>query len=107
MFLLQTSAPAGAPAPGRMPLSAAGGGADAAKEELVQQIKDGQRQNPSFKEAWGLYCETHCQGVRDPNRHSADVLRRFLTERGVIITGKSAPAGADYGSAASGANRAY
>ena len=100
MFLLQTSAPAGAPAPGRMPLSAAGGGADAAKEELVQSIKDGQRQNPSFKEAWGLYCETHCQGVRDPNRHSADVLRRFLTERGVA-------AGADYGSAASGANRAY
>ena len=83
--------------------SGTGGGSGSYQHEkykLVQTIQDGQRQNPSFKDAWALYSDTHCKGVRDPSRLSADVLRRFLTERGVA-------AGADYGSAASGANRAY
>ena len=44
----------------------------------MQNIKDGQRQNPSFKDAWALYADTHCKGVRDPDRLSADVLRRFV-----------------------------
>jgi hypothetical protein len=56
---------------------------DPSKLALVSLVKDHQRTDPGFKEAWGAYCDMNCQGVRDPNRHTSDVLRHFLAERGI------------------------
>ena len=64
------------------------------KAALVTMIKEHQRADATFKEAWGSYCDVHGQGIRDPSRHTSDVLRSFLAERGI------ASPGGDYGPAA-------
>jgi hypothetical protein len=66
---------------------------DPGKAALVQMIKANQRADAGFKDAWGVYCDMHGQGNRDPNRHTSDVLRSFLAERGL------APPGGNYGPA--------
>jgi hypothetical protein len=47
---------------------------------MVESIKAGQRQDPAFKEAWWNFCDTYCEGIRDPNRHPAQNLELFLNE---------------------------
>eukprot|EP00930_Biecheleria_cincta_P034696 TRINITY_DN23948_c0_g1_i1.p1 TRINITY_DN23948_c0_g1~~TRINITY_DN23948_c0_g1_i1.p1 ORF type:complete len:233 (-),score=38.66 TRINITY_DN23948_c0_g1_i1:197-895(-) len=52
--------------------------ADPAKEPLVQRIKNFQRTGEPAKELWWAHCDTILHGVRDPARHSAEVLQQFL-----------------------------
>merc|ERR1719409_797534 len=47
---------------------------------LVEAIKSGQRSDPNFKEAWWNFCDTYCEGIRDPNRHPVQNLELFLSE---------------------------
>jgi len=56
--------------------------------DMVEAIKQGQRQDPAFKEAWWKFCDTYCEGIRDPNRHPAQNLELFLTEHkaGNLVT---------------------
>eukprot|EP00420_Gonyaulax_spinifera_P025321 CAMPEP_0197903102 /NCGR_PEP_ID=MMETSP1439-20131203/55115_1 /TAXON_ID=66791 /ORGANISM="Gonyaulax spinifera, Strain CCMP409" /LENGTH=60 /DNA_ID=CAMNT_0043524191 /DNA_START=71 /DNA_END=250 /DNA_ORIENTATION=+ len=49
------------------------------KANLVEQIKSIQRSDPAAKQEWWAYCETHLEGVKDPNRHDASTLRYFLS----------------------------
>jgi len=37
---------------------------------LIQFIKDGQRNSPSFKEFWSQHCQEHGGGTFDPNKHA-------------------------------------
>jgi len=52
---------------------------DPAKDPLVQRIKSFQRTGEPAKELWWQFCDTLHQGVRDPARHTAEVLTDFLT----------------------------
>ncbi|CAE7656152.1 unnamed protein product [Symbiodinium pilosum] len=52
----------------------------AGKEGLVQQIKNMQRIDPTFKQTWWDFCESQLGGVRDPNRHDESVLGTFLEQ---------------------------
>eukprot|EP00401_Gymnodinium_catenatum_P020235 CAMPEP_0117490914 /NCGR_PEP_ID=MMETSP0784-20121206/17793_1 /TAXON_ID=39447 /ORGANISM="" /LENGTH=276 /DNA_ID=CAMNT_0005285681 /DNA_START=88 /DNA_END=918 /DNA_ORIENTATION=- len=52
------------------------------KASLVDQVKNLQRTDNDAKEAWWAYCDSSLGGVRDPNRHDEDVLRRFLSSFG-------------------------
>ncbi|CAK0834846.1 unnamed protein product, partial [Prorocentrum cordatum] len=45
---------------------------------LVAQVKNGQRNNEAFKNAWLEYCDANMEGLRDPTKHSAEGLRAFL-----------------------------
>jgi len=47
---------------------------------MVDAIKSGQRSDPNFKEAWWNFCDTYCEGIRDPNRHPVQNLELFLSE---------------------------
>jgi hypothetical protein len=58
------------------------GGMSAEKEALVTKVKALQRSDPSVKEAYQTFCDTHCAGVKDPNRHEPDVLQQFLVSIG-------------------------
>lgn len=49
-------------------------------EQLVEAIKAGQRGDAMFKEAWWNFCETYCEGIRDPARHPIQNLELFLSE---------------------------
>ncbi|CAE7030672.1 unnamed protein product [Symbiodinium natans] len=60
----------------------------AGKEGLVQQIKNMQRVDPTFKQTWWDFCESQLGGVRDPNRHDESVLGTFLEQ---YNTGAIAP----------------
>ena len=60
----------------------------AGKEALVQQIKNMQRIDPTFKQTWWDFCESQLGGVRDPNRHDESVLGTFLEQ---YNTGAIAP----------------
>lgn len=51
----------------------------AAKAALVEQIKSIQRSDPDAKQAWWDYCDTNLGGVKDPNRHDANVLEEFMS----------------------------
>jgi len=51
---------------------------DAAKDELVLRIKSYQRSSMVNKEAWWKLCDEQLDGVRDPNRHDASVLKHFV-----------------------------
>merc|ERR1719353_1857368 len=50
--------------------------------ELVAQVKQKQREDPAFREAWWQFCDTEVEGsmrgTRDPARHSEATLQRFL-----------------------------
>lgn len=59
------------------------------KEELVEQIKQLQRSDPSSKQMWWDYCHQHLGGVKDPNQHDAAVLSEFIG----AYSGGSLPAG--------------
>merc|ERR1712146_586801 len=50
---------------------------DANKDELINRIKAFQRSDPSQKEQWWNYCDTHLSGNRDPARHDAETLEDF------------------------------
>eukprot|EP01062_Namystynia_karyoxenos_P005186 TRINITY_DN11829_c1_g1_i1.p1 TRINITY_DN11829_c1_g1~~TRINITY_DN11829_c1_g1_i1.p1 ORF type:complete len:580 (+),score=197.11 TRINITY_DN11829_c1_g1_i1:83-1741(+) len=47
---------------------------------LTEKIKERQRANPEFKEAWEKYCEAHGRRMFDPSLHEAQFLRRALDE---------------------------
>merc|ERR1719379_338642 len=55
-------------------MSAAG-----ANMELVEQIKQGQRGDKAYREAWWAFCDNYAQGIRDPNRHPQSNLELFLS----------------------------
>lgn len=50
----------------------------AGKAEYVQQIKNLQRGDPTFKQTWWDFCEAQLGGVRDPNRHDESILVNFV-----------------------------
>lgn len=50
------------------------------KADLVDKIKALQRSSPELKEAWWTFCDTELSGIKDPNRHSEDILQQFLAE---------------------------
>lgn len=69
------------------------GGADfstvSEREQLMVQVKSGQRENQAFKEAWIQYCDMSSEGVRDPAKHTEDSLRTFVQTIGnSILKGK-------------------
>lgn len=55
---------------------------DAEKVTLVSEVKALQRSNPDAKQAWWTFCDEALGGARDPNRHSADTLQKFLASIG-------------------------
>jgi len=63
----------------------------ASKEALVAQIKDIQRSDPGAKQAWWDHCDAQLGGVKDPNRHDAPVLKKFIA---AYSSGSLPPAGA-------------
>jgi len=50
----------------------------AAPAGLVDQIKQFQRADPAFKQAWHAFCEQYCDGIKDPARHPQQNLENFL-----------------------------
>jgi len=61
------------------------------KTELVEALKNLQRSDAGAKESWHSFCDTQLNGIRDPNRHDATVLQRFLSSTGCSIS--AAPIG--------------
>lgn len=55
-----------------------------APNDLVNMIKDGQRTNQHFKEQWGSFCDTYCDGIRDPHRHPAANIIQFCEMMGIM-----------------------
>lgn len=53
---------------------------------LWTKVKQGQRQSDPFKEAWWKFCHEHGNDVRDPMRHDADYLKRFLEVAPAIVS---------------------
>lgn len=53
--------------------------ADPTKQALVDKIKALQRSDPEAKQAWWAFCDTECNGVKDPMRQEVDVLELFLS----------------------------
>mmetsp|Transcript_9404 Transcript_9404/g.17391 ORF Transcript_9404/g.17391 Transcript_9404/m.17391 type:complete len:238 (-) Transcript_9404:99-812(-) len=47
-------------------------------QELVNAVKEGQRQSPEFKRQWWAFCDRHGSGVRDPGRHRPEFVEHFL-----------------------------
>merc|ERR1712176_556584 len=47
-------------------------------EPLVQRVKSAQRMSEELKQAWHEMCDTEGGGIRDPSRHDAAFLLRFL-----------------------------
>jgi len=52
------------------------------KADLVATLKQLQRSDAAAKESWGAFCDAELGGVRDPNRHDAGTLQRFLDMNG-------------------------
>lgn len=50
--------------------------------ELVQEVKRMQKSSPQAKEAWHSWCDSEGDRVRDPSRHDAAFLERFLASIG-------------------------
>ena len=63
----------------------------ASKAEYVQQIKNLQRGDPTFKQTWWDFCEAQLGGVRDPNRHDESILVQFLEGYNAGTIAPSAP----------------
>lgn len=55
-----------------------------APHDLVQMIKDGQRANQHLKEQWHSFCDTYCDGIRDPTRHPAANIIQFCEMMGIM-----------------------
>lgn len=64
----------------RMAIAMLGSADEGDKTALVQKIKALQRTDPEAKNTWWTYCDKHLEGIKDPNRHDADTLQRFLEE---------------------------
>jgi hypothetical protein len=47
--------------------------------ELINFIKELQKTDPVGKEQWIAFCDQQCGGKRDPAKHSAEDLRRFIS----------------------------
>eukprot|EP00929_Paragymnodinium_shiwhaense_P114652 TRINITY_DN83109_c0_g1_i1.p2 TRINITY_DN83109_c0_g1~~TRINITY_DN83109_c0_g1_i1.p2 ORF type:complete len:283 (+),score=60.19 TRINITY_DN83109_c0_g1_i1:85-933(+) len=63
--------------------------------DLVAKVKAYQKTGESEKEQWHLYCDAHLNGIRDPARHDAAALKRFLASQGasnIATAGKPAQA---------------
>eukprot|EP00928_Gymnodinium_smaydae_P009970 TRINITY_DN1373_c0_g1_i1.p1 TRINITY_DN1373_c0_g1~~TRINITY_DN1373_c0_g1_i1.p1 ORF type:complete len:310 (-),score=87.69 TRINITY_DN1373_c0_g1_i1:86-940(-) len=60
-----------------------GGGGGSGNEALVDRIKAFQRSSPEGKDAWWNYSDNVLGGIRDPKRHSAEVLQEFIDSHGV------------------------
>jgi len=52
------------------------------KDDLVRKVKLYQRGSDRRKEEWWIYCDRNYNGVRDPSKHSIDVLKQFLRSVG-------------------------
>eukprot|EP00927_Polykrikos_kofoidii_P056693 TRINITY_DN50781_c0_g1_i1.p1 TRINITY_DN50781_c0_g1~~TRINITY_DN50781_c0_g1_i1.p1 ORF type:complete len:437 (-),score=86.61 TRINITY_DN50781_c0_g1_i1:113-1348(-) len=52
------------------------------KTELVEEIKSLQRSDPEAKQAWWDFCSNELGGIKDPNKHDAATLLRFLNTFG-------------------------
>eukprot|EP00406_Dinophysis_acuminata_P009501 CAMPEP_0179232500 /NCGR_PEP_ID=MMETSP0797-20121207/11891_1 /TAXON_ID=47934 /ORGANISM="Dinophysis acuminata, Strain DAEP01" /LENGTH=254 /DNA_ID=CAMNT_0020939621 /DNA_START=78 /DNA_END=842 /DNA_ORIENTATION=- len=59
------------------------------KAALVEQIKSIQRSDPDAKQAWWNYCDTNLGGIKDPNRHEANVLSEFVAAYGAPPAAKA------------------
>lgn len=53
---------------------------------LIQRVKMAQRSSEELRKAWQLMCDAESNGIRDPARHDASFLLRFL-EGSVVGTG--------------------
>jgi len=58
-----------------------------AHPELVHMIKEKQRGDPHFKESWGQFCDSYCEGIRDPCRHPGANVIQFLEMHGHLPKG--------------------
>lgn len=56
-----------------------------ASDVLVQQVKQAQRSDAEYKEAWHAYCGTEGNNIRDPSAHSDAFLVEFLTRYGLEV----------------------
>jgi len=56
-----------------------------ASDVLVQQVKQAQRSDAEYKEAWHAYCDTEGNNIRDPSAHSDAFLVEFLTRYGLEV----------------------
>jgi len=56
---------------------------DAEKEALVMSIKYFQRQNPANQEMWSTFADVNLGGMKDPSRHSNEVLQNFIVQYAV------------------------
>lgn len=58
------------------------------KDALVAKIKEFQRQGEAQKEQWGIFCDLHTSGIRDPTRHDCETLNLFI---GQVESGQFGP----------------
>lgn len=59
-------------------------------KDLIEQVKEAQSSSRDVNQAWNEYCNNEGDGTRDPRRHPASFLRRFLES---IDDGPSPPRG--------------
>lgn len=52
---------------------------DGPDAELVSLVKELQKTDPVGKEQWIAFCDQQCNGKRDPAKHNAEDLKRFLS----------------------------
>lgn len=58
------------------------GGGDAGKDALVAAVKSFQKESEENKNVWGMFCDMNLGGKRDPAKHEASVLQKFLMSNG-------------------------
>lgn len=47
---------------------------------LSAKVKHGQRVSVEWKQRWSTFCDAYSDGIRDPQRHSVEQLKRFFEE---------------------------
>eukprot|EP01062_Namystynia_karyoxenos_P084196 TRINITY_DN9856_c0_g1_i1.p1 TRINITY_DN9856_c0_g1~~TRINITY_DN9856_c0_g1_i1.p1 ORF type:complete len:290 (+),score=78.01 TRINITY_DN9856_c0_g1_i1:95-871(+) len=75
----------GDPSPGTVGGGSGGGASvirDAEHQKLVDQVKQQQRSNPTWKAGWDSLCDAEGQGRRDPARHDSSFLRQAIAQLG-------------------------
>eukprot|EP00411_Alexandrium_monilatum_P027400 CAMPEP_0175384258 /NCGR_PEP_ID=MMETSP0095-20121207/28248_1 /TAXON_ID=311494 /ORGANISM="Alexandrium monilatum, Strain CCMP3105" /LENGTH=344 /DNA_ID=CAMNT_0016682667 /DNA_START=6 /DNA_END=1037 /DNA_ORIENTATION=- len=60
---------------------------DAGLDELVNRVKEGQRQSTEWKRRWWRHCDQNGNGIRDPRRHEIAFLLEFLQ----LVTSEELP----------------
>merc|ERR1719245_1980977 len=60
---------------------------DEEHREIVNRIKDGQRSDEAYKQAWWKYCEDNGSTLMDPVKHEKAFLKSFINsyEKGSAI----------------------